>query len=132
MSFPGDGYTAAMGWIQLLRYGGERDEVVEVDLPPQLSDANAPYYCWGMCPTFFDAPSTTREGVTWTADTFLTASPDALMTRTVQPVCGFWWGYTTQQRPPGVLPIELLDAKAWNPVRAELKAHYPGWDFLPG
>ena len=58
MTFPGEGYTAAMGWIQLIHYGtGEsKDEIIDVDHAPQLSDAGMPYYCWGIRPSFFDAP----------------------------------------------------------------------------
>lgn len=133
VSFPGGGYAAAMSWIQILRYGGELgEEVVEVDQPPQHSDAGTPYCYWGICPFFFDAPSTVREGVTWTADAFLAASPDALMSRTVQPVCGFRWGYTTRQRPPVILPVEALDADAWEPARTVLRERYRTWNFLAG
>lgn len=133
VSFPGEGYAAAMGWIQLVRYygGGEiGDEVVEVDHPPQHSAARTPYCYWGISPSFFDAPSMAQEGVTWAAETFLTASPDALMTRAVQPVCGFRWGYTTRRNPPELLPVEPLDEKAWEPVRAELQGRYLDWNFL--
>ena len=121
-----------MGWIQLVRYGsGDLGrEVVEVDHPPQHSNVGTPYCYWGMRPTFFDAPSTTLEGVTWLAETFLTVSPDALMTRTVQPVCGFRWGYTTIRNPPGILPVEPIGAAEWRTVRAALQERYPDWDFL--
>ena len=133
VSFPGEGYAGAMGWIQLLRYGGGevRGEVVEVDHPPQLSDAGTPYCYWGICPSFFDAPSTTLEGITWVAEVFLTASPDAVMTRTVQPVCGFRWGYTTTRNPPELLPVEQIGAGGWKTARAALQERYPDWDFLP-
>ena len=133
VSFPGEGYAGAMGWIQVLRYGGGQleGETAEVDQPPQHSEANTPYCYWGIHPTFFDAPSTIYGGVTWVADAFLAASPDALMSRTVEPICGFRWGYTTSRRPPGILPPETLPTTAWEPARATLRERYPAWNFLP-
>jgi len=128
VSFPGEGYAAAMGWIQLISYGG--GEVVEVDHPPQHSDVATPYCYWGVRPSFFDAPSTTHEGVTWVAEAFLATSPDTLMTRTVQPVCGFRWGYATTRNPPELLPVEKIGAAEWETARAALQERYPDWDFL--
>ena len=135
VSFTGEGYAAAMGWIQVIRYAGSEageDEVIEVDHPPQLSDTAMPYYSWGACPSFFDAPSTTRRNVIWMADAFLVASPDALMTKTIQPVCGFRWGYTTRQQAPELLPAESVGAEAWASATAVLRERYPAWSFLPG
>ena len=134
VSYDGEGYAAAMGWIQVIRYAGDgvgEDEVVEVDHPPQLSDAGTPYYCWGTRPSFFDAPSMTREDVTWIADAFLVASPDALMTKTIQAVCGFRWGYTTRRQPPELLPVEPTGAGAWESATVVLREHYPAWNYLP-
>lgn len=122
-----------MGWIQLIRYGGGEvgdEEVVEVDHPPQHSGAGTPYCYWGVCPSFFDAPSMTHEGVTWVAEAFLTASPDALMTRTVQPICGFRWGYKTNRKPPEILPVEPVGLGDWAAARAALQERYPDWTFL--
>jgi hypothetical protein len=133
VSFPGEGYAGAMGWIQVLRYGsgGLGDERIEVDLPPQHQDSNTPYCFWGIQPTFFDAPSTPHEDVTWTAEAFLATSPDALMTRTVRPICGFRWGYATTRKPPQILPPESLDRGAWEAARPTLRQRFPAWDFLP-
>ena len=133
VSFAGEGYAGAMGWIQVLRYGGGDlgDERAEVDLPPQHQDANTPYCFWGIRPAFFDAPSMPHRDVTWKAEAFLATSPDALITRTVRPICGFRWGYATTREPPRILPPESLDLAAWELVRPTLRERYPAWDFLP-
>jgi hypothetical protein len=129
--FPGEGYAAAMGWVQVIRYGsGPGDGAVAVDQPPQHQEAATPYYCWGTNPTFFDAPSTTRRGIAWRAEAFLATSPDALMTRTVEPLCGFRWGYTTRQATPEILPVEPIGDEAWRVVISTLRERYPGWKFL--
>jgi hypothetical protein len=132
VSYPAEGYVATMGWIQLVRYGGGKpeDETIEVDLTPQHSDAGTPYCYWGFAPSFFDAPSTPQEGIRWVAEAFLATSPDALMSKTVQPVCGFRWGYATIRKPPELLPIEPIGAEAWMSARTVLTEHYPAWEFL--
>jgi hypothetical protein len=129
--YPAEGYHATMGWIQIIRYHTEdsADETVLVDTAPQLSDTRMPYCAWGVNPSFFDAPSTPRRGIIWVADTFLVSSPDALITRAVEPVCGFRWGYTTGGEQPEVLPITQTGSVAWSSVRAVLHAQYPSWEF---
>lgn len=69
------------------------------------------------------------QGVRWVAEAYLATSPDALMTRTVQPLCGFGWGYDTTFRPPELLPLGRLSADAWNSARAVLEKRYPAWEF---
>ena len=129
--YPAEGYRTAMGWIQLVYYGEDpQDPEVLVDLTPQHADAGTPYAFWGFCPAFFDAPSTQQAGIRWSADAFLATSPDALMTKTVLPVCGFRWGYSTTRRPPGLLSPERVGAEAWNPARAVLAEGFPNWEFL--
>jgi hypothetical protein len=119
-----------MGWIQLVYFGKETEDLeVLVDLTPQHEDANTPYAFWGFRPLFFDAPSTPQAGIRWVAEAFLATSPDALMTKTVLPVCGFRWGYATTQEPPELLALEPIGAEAWQAARAVLTERYPAWDF---
>ena len=131
VGYPAEGYGSTMGWIQLVYIGkeGEDPEEVVVDLTPQHEDANTPYAFWGFRPLFFDAPSTPRAGIRWVAEAFLATSPDALMTKTVVPVCGFRWGYATTRRPPELLALEPIGAEAWRHGRAVLTERYPAWDF---
>lgn len=128
--FEGEGYTAVMGWIQIVEYRGSQKDVV-VDTTPQLAEVDVPFAYWGFCPTFFDAPSTTSKGLIWTADAFLVRSPDAVMSRVIQPICGFHWGYTTQSELPTLLPLTELPLAAWTRACAVLQVHYPNWVFLP-
>jgi len=131
VSYPAEGYCATMGWIQLVYYGEEtEDREVVVDLTPQHADSNTPYAFWGFCPQFFDAPSTPQAGIRWVAEAFLATSPDALMTKTVLPVCGFRWGYATTRNPPDLLPLKPIGAEAWESTRALLTERYPSWEFL--
>src|SRR5258708_30810820 len=87
------------------------------------------YVYWGPCPSFFDNPFTTTRGVHWTADAFLVISPDAVMTRVVQPVCGFHWGYSTEGEQTAALPLAPLDPAAWPAACAILREQYPHWEF---
>lgn len=131
VDYPAEGYRAAMGWIQLV-YHGEDPENPEVlvDLTPQHADAGTPYAFWGFSPTFFDAPSTSQGGIHWAADAFLATSPDALMTRTVLPVCGFRWGYATTGESPEISPPERIGTAAWDRARTVLAERFPAWEFL--
>jgi len=128
IAFEGEGYNAIFGWIQIIRYHGIESGAF-VDKPPQLAEADMPYMIWGPSPTFFDAPSTPQKGIIWTADAFLVMSPDALMTQVVQPVCGFHWGYTTQDEHPSILPLTPVDVDTWTQACAFLQAQYPHWTF---
>lgn len=122
-----------MGWIQVIRHHAERgdEETVLVDTAPQLADTQSPYFSWGIRPEFFDAPSTTQRDIVWTADAFLVASPDALMSKHVRPVCGFRWGYTTKGKQPELLPIAPVEAAAWSSACFALSARYNSWHFDP-
>lgn len=126
--FAGEGYAAVMAWIQILRFSGASNGVL-VDQPPQLEGSGMPYVYWGPCPAFFDNPFTTTRGVHWTADAFLVISPDAVMTRAVQPVCGFSWGYSTEGEETRALPLTRVDPAAWPAACAILRPRYPHWAF---
>jgi hypothetical protein len=89
-----------------------------------------PYVYWGPCPPFFDNPFTTTRGVHWIADAFLVASPDTVMTRVVQPICGFSWGYSTEEAETRALPLVNIDPAAWPAACAILRPQYPDWQFL--
>lgn len=133
VDYAGEGYNAAMAWVQVIRYGAENEgETVLVDTAPQLAEAGMPYYAWGPNPSFFDAPSMPKRGVAWMANTFLVKSPDALMSRVVEPLCGFAWGYTTRDEGPAeLLPLTPAEPAAWAPTRAVLRERYPSWSFGP-
>ena len=82
-----------------------------------------PYLCFGPSPSFFDNPFTDQRGMHWIAETFLVISPDAVMTRVVQPVCGFRWGYSTEGERTAVLPLALWSS-AWLAACEVLRERY--------
>jgi len=129
VTFGGEGYASVMGWIQILRFTGASNGVL-VDQPPQLERTDMPYVYFGPNPSFFDNPFTDQRGVHWVAEAFLVISPDAVMTRVVQPVCGFSWGYSTEGERTAALPLAQIDATLWLAACEVLRERYPSWTFL--
>lgn len=132
VEYSGDGYKTVMGWIQTVRVthaDGSAEEVV--DRPPQMADVDQPSCSWGPRPTFFDAPATTDRPVPeWRADTFLTLSPDTVMTKSVRPVCAFHWGYTVGEDGTVTPQWPTSDGlRPWQDVVALLRAEHPNWSF---
>jgi hypothetical protein len=139
-----EGYAAVMGWIQVVRI-----EVLEssrglvagvekapagrhewVDGPPHLRGLGVPFTSFGACPTLFDAPASTESDTTFRADSFLTASPDALISRTSSPILGLRWGYSTRAgRPHELQEPTLLGESAWEGALPLLRETFPEWDF---
>jgi len=125
VDFPAEGYAAELGWIQVVWMN---DDVI-VDRAPQLLDTGFPYVTFGLRPAFFDAPSTTVAEVTWRACTFLTATPDALMTKVIEPVVGFTWGYDLVGGAVAVVDLAPASDEDWQLARTELARELPGWTF---
>ena len=139
-----EGYAAVMAWIQVVRIhvserstslvsGGEKAPAGDhawVDGPPQLRGLGVPFVSFGQCPTLFDAPASTESDIRFLADAFLTASPDALISRRSQPCAGFRWGYTTRKdRKPELLPFGVLGEREWRAALPILREAYPDWEF---
>jgi hypothetical protein len=131
IDYPGEGYAAVMGWVQLVRYtaSDEPEPVVEVDMAPQLREAATPYVVFGVKPTFFDAPAMSASEADWHAWTFLTATPDALMTRVLEPVCGFRWGYSIAGGRPEIGEFATATASDWLDSLPEFRSRYPAWEW---
>lgn len=131
VEYPGEGYAGYLGWIQVVRYwiGAEKDPTVIVDVAPQMKQARMPYLSFGIQPVLFDAPAFIEQNVTWRAWSFLTFTPDCVMTSVVEPACGFRWGYDLRSGVPS--PIELLPAgqAEWLDTREELRPRFPDWTF---
>jgi hypothetical protein len=131
VDYPALGYAAQLGWIQTIQYGVPgAPQVAMVDAPPQMADAGIPWAAWGVRPTLFDAPSTSELEFRFRAQTFLAASADAVMTRVVEPLCGFSWGYDVHDGVPAVAPIAVNGFSGWRGARELLASHCPGWTFL--
>jgi len=144
VSYPGEGYAAAMGWIQVVRLhvdersgtlvsDGEKapaGDHVWIDVPPQLRGLGVPFLSFGPCPTLFDAPVSTESDVRFVADSFLTASPDALISRRSRPCVGFRWGYSTQAgSETQLLSPALLSRDDWRDAVTILEQHFSEWSF---
>jgi hypothetical protein len=139
-----EGYAAVMGWVQIVRIdvlessttltaGIEKAPAGHhewVDGPPQLRGLGVPFTSFGECPTLFDAPASTESDTTFLADSWLTASPDALISRESFPILGLRWGYSTRAGQPHELhEPTLLDDSHWAEALPLLRETFPGWQF---
>jgi hypothetical protein len=87
---------------------------------------------FGARPTLFDAPASTESDVRFVADSFLTASPDALVSRRSQACFGVRWGYSTKLGEQAeLLPPTLLRGSDWEQAIPILQEHFPDWGFEP-
>ena len=143
VSYEGEGYEAVMGWIQVVRIhvAGTSEPLVPetekappgehvwVDGPPNLRGLGVPFVSLGPRPTLFDAPASTESRVRFVADSFLTASPDGLITPTSQPCLGLRWGYSTLSDGIELIgPVEI-GAAEWRQALPTLEAQFPRWTF---
>jgi hypothetical protein len=139
-----EGYAAVMGWVQIVRIDVlESSEPLAagvekappghhewVDGPPQLRGLGVPFTSFGVCPTLFDAPASTESDTSFLADSWLTASPDALISRESFPILGLRWGYSTRAEQPHELhEPELLDDSHWGEALQLLRETFPDWQF---
>jgi hypothetical protein len=106
---------------------GEQPRAI-VDVAPQLIGTGSPYLSFGINPTMFDAPSTTDAEVDWLARAFLTASPDRLMTRIIEPIVGLRWGYTLREDVPDLKELVRADDRDWQQARTVIVDRFPAWD----
>ena len=73
-----------------------------------------------------------RATPTFAADSFLTASPDALISRESFPVLGLRWGYSARAGQPHELhEPALLDGSHWAAALPLLREAFPDWQFEP-
>jgi hypothetical protein len=80
----------------------------------------------------FDAPFRDSRGdLDWEARSFLCATPDGVMTRQVEPLAAFAWGFRVVDAQIAIRDPEALALEAWEAHRALLAEHYPGWTFAP-
>jgi hypothetical protein len=95
------------------------------DVPPQLSDTDTPYLAFGVRPTAFDAPSIEARDVEWEASTFLVYTPDAVLSRTLRPICGFTWGYRVRGGVVHVSPLSVGAPGDWQRNLPDLRRRFP-------
>jgi hypothetical protein len=141
-----EGYAAVMGWIQIVRIdvlessqplasGIDKAPVGHhewVDGPPHLRGLGVPFTAFGQCPTLFDAPASTESDTIFSADSFLTASPDALISSVSFPILGIRGGYSTRAGQPSELhEPTLLNGSDWAAALPLLGEAFPEWEFRP-
>jgi len=89
-----------------------------------------PFVSFGAQPTLFDAPASTESDVRFVADSFLTASPDAVLSRRSRPCAGLRWGYATRAGDdPELLSPSLLGIEHWREALPTLEEQFPEWSF---
>jgi hypothetical protein len=132
--YPAEGYAAFLGWIQVVAITEKDDPAPETfwavpDIAPQYRDANIPYASFGIEPVLFDAPAHDASNVDFLARSFLTYTPDGLVSPVVEPLCGFTWGYDVEHGTvrPKELRVSALDE--WFEARKMLRIRLPAWTF---
>ena len=130
VTYPAEGYAAMFGWTQMVRSTDSDPDRFEMDPIALYRQVLTPYAFFGVRPELFDAPSRdSKYDMDWLAHSFLCVSPDAVLTRHVQAVAGFSWGFTITRRTitfarPAALGPETCDSHL-----DLLKTSYPGWIF---
>lgn len=131
--YPGEGYAAFFGWVQVVHYysaGSDEPEWSLLDNAPQFRGLGIPFLVWGLEPRVFDAPLDTPAGIVrWQAVTFLTQTPDGLITRNVEPLVGVTWGYLIENERPTFLPVVQAVLEDWRGAKRVLEDGCPTWEF---
>lgn len=132
IAYPGEGYYAFMGWIQVVTVTESTGRVwASVDVAPMLAQTDSPFADFGYRPTMFDAPGPNppRSDESWVAETFLAIVPDVARSRRVRAVLGFRWGYSLKDMRACPLAIEVAGESDWQRCLGTLRDQYPAWEF---
>jgi hypothetical protein len=134
VDYPGRGYRAFFGWVQLVRstdnaLGGR---AFEMDPARFFEDSPAPYCWYGFKPVLFDAPSRDRKRpVDWLAHSFLAFTPRGEEARKqVVPLLGFSWGFLIDDHGRVALtPVGRLAMDDWKGHLLYLRRCHTSWEF---
>ncbi|MFE9705005.1 hypothetical protein [Streptomyces sp. NPDC005930] len=133
VDFPGRGYRALFGWVQMVRSTDNSSSGAAFEMDPfhLFEDAPSPYAFFGVNPTLFDAPSRERrDPLDWTAHSYLAWTPMDDSERRVLPLAGFSWGFDIDSDGRITLqPVQRLSPEDWDAHRPYLGTSYPGWAF---
>jgi hypothetical protein len=133
VTYPAGGYAAMFGWTQMVCSTDSAPARFEMDPIALYQHIPTPYAFFGVRPELFDAPSrASRHDMAWEAHSFLCVSPDAVLTRQVQAVAGFRWGFTISQQAITFTRPAALGPETWDSHLDLLKASYPHWAFDSG
>ena len=121
------------GWTQMVRSTDSAPDRFEMDPIALYQQIPTPYAFFGIRPELFDAPSRdSRCDMAWEAHSFLCVCPDAVLTRHVQAITGFSWGFTISQQDITLARPAALGPQAWDSHLTLLTSSYPGWRFDGG
>ncbi len=133
VNFPGRGYRALFGWVQMVRSTDNSSAGSTFDMDPfyLFEDAPSPYAFFGLNPTLFDAPSRDRrDPLNWTAHSYLAWTPMDDTERRVLPLAGFSWGFDiAPDRSITLQPVRTLSPGNWDAHLPYLDTTYPRWSF---
>ena len=133
ITYPAQGYAAVFGWTQLVCSTDSDPDRFEMDPIAIYQEIPTPYAWFGIRPELFDAPArATRYDMAWEAHSFLCVSPDAVLTRHVQAIIGFSWGFTISNDDITLAPPEVLEPGAWDSHLDLLRTSYADWIFDSG
>jgi hypothetical protein len=143
------GYGATFGWIQLFR-ASHHGNAWKVDQAPALQGLDMPFICYGVEPTFFDAPAhSTAEGAKGLESgqgidfdvifyTFLCALGKGVIERSATPIAAFTWGLERTyakvnkewKRTITLNELKVLQCQeTWKEILGVLRAEHPSWEF---
>jgi hypothetical protein len=133
VSYPGMGYNAMFGWVQLVRATDVGGGDFALDPLRFFEDASAPHCFYGIRPTLFDAPSRDeRCELDWIAHSFLAPIELLEIDPQVRPLLGFSWGFEIDsQSVLTVKPLKSLSANDWGQHVPYLTERFPTWRFAP-
>ena len=135
VTYRGRGYTAALGWIQLVRStdaasGGDQ---FELDPYEPLGQTAHPFCFFGFAPTLFDAPSReSRAPLDWTANSFLCFIARNRDRREARAILGFSWGFSIRDELFSYDSPASLTPSAWDDHLSLLGREHPTWAFARG
>jgi hypothetical protein len=133
VTYPAEGYAAVFGWTQLVRSTDSDPDRFEMDPIAIYEQVATPYAWFGIRPELFDAPSRdSRYDMAWECHSFMCVSPDAVITRHVQAVAGFSWGFAISHQDITFAPPAVLGPEHWDSHLSILRASYPDWKFDSG
>jgi hypothetical protein len=135
VTYAGEGYNAALGWVQLVLSTDGESAGTEFEMDPfePLGSSSHPFCFFGFAPALFDAPARrSREDMDWSAETFLCFVPIGADGREARAILGFSWGFSIQENAISLTPPARLAPVEWNKHRALLRREHPGWAFAGG
>ena len=131
VTFPGRGYRAMFGWIQLVKSSDNESagDAFEMDPLSLFAGVDSPYAFFGHLPTLFDGPSRPkRDDMDWLAHSFLAATPFDGKRRVV-PLAGFSWGFEVRGSVVALRPVARLAPADWRAHLRVLGQAHPAWRF---